>query len=231
MTAILMRGADLASEAPPILSREQSHHLASVLRMKQGARLRIFDGAGAARLAEITAVAKHSIECAFCGAVETLPRPAVEVTLFQCVAKAARMDWLLEKAVELGVSRIVPVLSERTECKLASGEKLERWARIAESALCQSGAGWMPEITGAMKWTESLAEMRRFTESGGVVFTGALVPDAPPLGAELARMKAEGAHEKRIAFLIGPEGDFTPSELETAAAAGARPVSFGCQVL
>lgn len=238
MTAILLRGANLASEVPPPLSREQTRHLASVLRMKQGARLRIHDGAGSARAAEISAIAKHSIECAFCGAVETLPRPAVEITLFQCVAKAARMDWLLEKAVELGVARIVPVASERAECKLAPGEKPERWARIAEAALCQSGAGWMPEIDGATKWPAALAEMRRITESGGVIFTGALTPDALPLGAELSKLKAESkkgaapcAPRPRIAFLIGPEGDLAPSEYETAAASGARPVTFGPQVL
>jgi RNA methyltransferase, RsmE family len=238
MTAILLRGADLASDAPPPLSREQARHLASVLRMKQGARLRIHDGAGSARAAEITAIAKHSIECAFCGAVETLPRPAVEITLFQCVAKAARMDWLLEKAVELGVARIVPVASERAECKLAPGEKPERWARIAESALCQSGAGWMPEIDGAAKWPAAQAEMRRFVESGGALFTGALTPDALPLGAELLKLKTEfkndsapSAPRPRIAFLIGPEGDLTTSEYESAAASGARPVTFGPQVL
>ena len=232
MICILLRGVDLSASSPPALNREQSHHLANVLRLKTGAPVRILNGAGASRLAEITDVAKHQVAYEFRGGVETLPQAAAQITLFQCVAKAARMDWLIEKATELAVARVVPVISERTICALDSGESPVRWTRIAEAALCQCGGGYLPEISGAAKWNDALAQIRDFIASGGVVFVGALTPDAPSLGAELSVIFDGGVSAPpRVAFVIGPEGDLSPAEYESVFAAGARPVSFGAQVL
>ncbi|MCL1910448.1 MAG: 16S rRNA (uracil(1498)-N(3))-methyltransferase [Kiritimatiellaeota bacterium] len=221
MHSLLFREANLTTDSPLNLSREQSHHVVNVLRLKPGATIRILNGAGASREAELTTISKHAVTCEFRGDVRTLPQPAPKITLFQCVAKTTRMDWLIEKATELAVSRIVPVLSERT----IAGANTERWTRIAESAICQCGGGYLPDISEAVKWDGALARIRDFIDSKGVVFTGALTPDAPPLcGINFPTCQ-------RIGFLIGPEGDFTPDEYESAAAAGARPVSFGPQVL
>ena len=211
MTSFLLRS--------PQFSREQSHHIANVLRFKPGARIRILDGAGTSREAELTVVSKNAVSLKYGDTVTTLPRPAPQITLFQCVAKTVRMDWLIEKATELGVARIVPVLSERT----IAGANIERWKRIAESALCQCGGGWLPEITPALKWDSTLAAIRSFTASGGTVYTGSLAPNTPPFSILHSPFS--------ISFLIGPEGDFTPAEYESAATAGALPVSFGPQVL
>ena len=216
MHTVLLRNADLSAETPAPLAREQSHHIANVLRLKPGAAIRVLDGAGSSREAQLTAVSKNKINFAFRGRVTTLPRAGVEITLFQCVAKAARMDWLVEKATELGVARIVPVLSER----VVVGANVERWNRIAEAAICQCGGGWMPEISPALKWDATLAAIRDFD---GVVYTGSLMPDAKPFSLQPSAIS--------LAFLIGPEGDFTPHEYESATTAGALPVSFGPQVM
>ena len=220
MNAILSRGADLAATDTLPLTREQSHHLANVLRLKAGAKLLVLNGEGASREAGLASVSKKQCVCEFRGGVRTLPRPEVGITLFQCVAKPAGMDWLIEKATELAVSRIVPVLSERT----VAGANVGRWTRIAEAAICQCGGGWLPEIADAVKWGEALARIRGHIADGGAVFTGALTPGAPTLAARMPPRSP-------VAFIIGPEGDLTPTEYAEAETAGARPVTFGPQVL
>jgi len=219
MTSILLRDTGISADTPPPLTREQSHHIANVLRLKQGTRFRVLDGAGASRVAELVSVSKRETRYEYRGGVETLPRAGVEITLFQCVAKAARMDWLVEKATELGVARIVPVLSERT----IAGANTDRWNRIAEAALCQCGGGWLPEIPSALKWDTTLAAIRSFITSGGTAYIGSLTPDSPSFSSSFSPHPS--------AFLIGPEGDFTPAEYESAIHAGAIPVSFGPHVL
>ena len=95
------------------LGEAESHHLRDVLRARPGDAVRLVDGRGSAREAAVAAVTRREVSVELRGGVLTPPPPAARVTLFQCVAKPARMDWLLEKAAELGAARIVPILSAR----------------------------------------------------------------------------------------------------------------------
>jgi 16S rRNA (uracil1498-N3)-methyltransferase len=162
------------------------------------------------------------------GGVETLPRPPVEITLFQCIAKPARMDWLLEKAVELGVSRIVPIISAHAVVRVDPGVKQERWQRIAEAALRQCACGWMTEIEAPLKWSDALARMGSFQ---GKLLVGALIGETRSAGDVLMEMRDRGFRSP-VGWLIGPEGDLSAEELAAAVSiARAIPVSFGTQVL
>jgi 16S rRNA (uracil1498-N3)-methyltransferase len=135
----------------------------------------------------------------------------------------------VEKAVELGVNRIVPVVSARAIVRIPQKErpaKAERWRRIAEDAARQSDAVWLPDVLEAVDFPEALAIARK----SGRVFAGALVsPPPPPILTALASTpRAKGKEDYSV--FIGPEGDFTPEEL-AALLEFATPVSLGPTVL
>ena len=209
------------------LGRDEAHHLQTVLRVKPGERVTLFDGRGHTRLAAITSVEKHGLSLAAADAPQTCARPPCHLTLFACVSKGNRMDWTVEKAVELGVSRIVPVISDRTIVRLDAEEgaaKATRWLRVAEEAARQCGAVWLPEILSPLSFKASLPLLAPTAP----VFVAALSPAARPLRDAIA---ACAATPKQAGWFVGPEGDFTSAELDALLAAGAQPVSLGRQVL
>ncbi|MGI5868798.1 MAG: RsmE family RNA methyltransferase [Kiritimatiellia bacterium] len=228
MPAVLVTTENLLGEAPFDLGEGESRHLAGARRIASGAAITLLDGCGRRRQGVVESVSRRSVICRSAGGVETLPRPAVALTLFQCVAKQSRMDWLVEKAAELGVERLVPVVSERAVARPALGEKPDRWQRIAESALRQSGSGWLMQVEAPLDWTGALQAMRACT---GRLLVGALMDGAPDAGQVLLGWR-EAGFSGPVGWLIGPEGDFTPTELDAAVhEANAIPVSFGSQVL
>jgi len=227
MHTAIVTPATFFSNGPVVLDEAESRHLRTVLRVKPGDHVRLLDGAGSGCEAAISSVDRKTVICELRGAVEKFPRPPVSITLFQCVAKRSRMDWLVEKAAELGVARIVPVLSARTVMRTDDEAKSDRWNRIAESALRQSGGGWLTVVEIPVKWEAALAQMRNF---GHPLLVGALAWNAKPLGEVLLALRP--AVPRAVAWVIGPEGDFTPEELEQVLSMqDAVPVSLGKQVL
>ncbi len=227
MQHVLVPSDALTSAAPFPLHDEESRHLRTVLRVRDGDAVCLLDGMGHRRPATVRVAGRQGVMCEPCGLVEALRRPPVSLTLFQCVAKPTRMDWLVEKAAELGVSTLVPVLSARTVVRMGEGGRPDRWRRIAESALRQSGGGWMMRVEPPHGWGEALDRMRAFS---GPLLVGALTATAKPLGDVLTAMRETAP--AAVGWLIGPEGDFTPDELESALGIGqAVPVSLGHQVL
>lgn len=209
------------------LCRDEARHLKTVLRIKPGARVTLFDGQGRTRIAAVTALAKDGLTFSAIEPVRTWPCPSCRLTLFACVSKGGRMDWTVEKAVELGAARVVPVISERTVVRLDAREgaaKAVRWARLAEEAARQCQAVWLPEVLAP----ETFAESLRLVKETVPVFVAALTPDAIPLRKALAD---HAAPPSRAGWFVGPEGDFTPAELQNLLGAGAIPVSLGPHVL
>jgi 16S rRNA (uracil1498-N3)-methyltransferase len=147
--------------------------------------------------------------------------------LFQAVPKAGRMDSVVEKVTELGIARIVPFLSSRTVVKLSQSQarkKIARWKRIAVSAAKQSGLDWVPGIDSVVRF-DGLQDV--FGQMD-VVLAGSLEPGASHIRDVLRGLTAE---IRKPGVLIGPEGDFTSVEMETARNWGAVPVCFGPTVL
>lgn len=208
-----------------VLGRAASRHLRTVLRVRQSDAIELFDGRGRSRRAVVEDAGKDGLSIAAAGPAAVLPPPAAALTLFACINK--RMDWTVEKAVELGAARIVPVLSERTVIRIAPGErraKAGRWLRIAEEAARQSGAARIPEIAEPLPLGETLAALA----GPGPVFVGALDARARPFRAALEEWKEPPA---QAGWYVGPEGDLSPGELDALLAAGGRPVSLGPAVL
>ncbi len=221
MHRLLVDTASLENETP-VLSSEAAAHL-KVVRPKSGERVELFDGKGRTREYAVTASGRGFVLAAAAPAVEFSRPPAM--TLFACVTKGSRWDWTIEKATELGVTRIVPVVSSRTIVRIADGEreaKRRRWERVAADAARQSDAKWLPEVLAPMSFAESLALVR-----GTECFVGALVTPPPVPVAEAARRRRG---ELEPAIYVGPEGDFSPEEL-TELVKISTPVSFGSTIL
>ncbi len=209
------------------LGRDEARHLQTVLRVKPGERVTLFDSQGRTRDAVITSAERHGLSLTAEAAVQVHPCPSCTLTLFACVSKGSRMDWTVEKAVELGVGCIVPVISDRTIVRLDADDgiaKAARWSRVAEEAARQCGATWLPVILPPSPFKTCLPIVTQTAP----VFVAALTPAAKPLREALA---AHAEPPPRAGWFVGPEGDFTPAELDALLAAGAIPVSLGQQVL
>ena len=201
------------------LRGEEARHLTRVLRAEAGQRYEISDGQSA-YLAEIAEA--HGPRVVF-RVIEPLDAPAapLHITLCAALIKFDRFEWIVEKATELGVERILPVEAERSGKGLleASRKRTERWVRIARESSQQSRRVRAPEIAPAVRFERSLAEeadYRYFLEE----------TTAPPL-LRVLRVSPVS----RVALLTGPEGGWTDAERQLAAAAGWQPVSLGPQVL
>lgn len=222
MHTLLLPTDILLADSAQQLPEAQAHHLVTVLRAKLGEKLDLTDGHGHKRTAVISELAKRSAVISFTGEAITLPSLPAEITLFQCIAKPARMDWLVEKAQELGVKRLVPIISEYVQIK-PKDSSIERWARIAEAAITQCNSGYLMQIEPACTWKEALP---KFAE-------------APVLLADLrekertctAAINNLPEPVKKLGIIIGPEGDLSPAELEQAISAGAIPVTLGSNIL
>ena len=246
MHRLLVDTALLAEEAP-VLPADAAKHL-RVVRPREGEPIELFDGRGSWRSYVYTRSGLRPQPDS--RTIRTIEQSNNSLTLFACVTKGSRWDWTIEKATELGVTRIVPVISDRTIVRIPKAEraaKRERWLRIAEDAARQSDAKWLPEITETVDFKDSLALVSETT-----CFIGALTTPPSPLLAEALSSRLSAIEQStnptnrpleqstnpnnrtidqsHLATFIGPEGDFTPDEL-AALMAIAVPVSFGPTVL
>ena len=221
MHRLLADAASLESEAP-VLSHAALRHL-KVVRPKEGERVELFDGHGAWR--EFAWQAGRLVATGEICRDERRDRRGL--VLFACVTKGSRWDWTIEKATELGVTEIVPIVSERTIVRIAAEDRVakrERWARIVEDAARQSDAKWLPEVREPVDFKDALLLVAECE-----CYVGALT-NPPPMDALSAVMSARYDKSKPLAMFVGPEGDFTPSEL-AALLKVATPVSFGPTIL
>jgi 16S rRNA (uracil1498-N3)-methyltransferase len=206
-----------------LLDDAEGRHAVEVLRLKEGAVLSIFDGAGRVASARLIAAGKRRVEAEIQDAKSTAA-PVGKTTLVQALPKGKLFEWILEKAVELGVSRVVPLLTERTVVHLEGSErerKREKWERVVIEACKQCGQNWMPEIALPVILPMFLKE-----SPPPVSIVASLHPGALKLKDTLPSNLSEDA-----LVLVGPEGDFTSQEMERIIAWGARPVTLGDIVL
>jgi len=210
-----------------LLTREESRHIRNVLRLKDGAVIELFDGAGRTREAEIIAVGKNLLTLNPVTNPELHPSPKCSLTLLVCISKGKRIDWSIEKATELGVMRVVPIISERTIVRLNAAErqhKQERWQRVAEDAARQCGSAWVPQIDSPLEFAEASAVCAQ----SDVAFTAALSSDAIPLRNALRNFTTTPSS---ALWFTGPEGDFTEAELQELRANNVVLVNLGTNIL
>lgn len=210
------------------LRGDEAHHAARVLRVRQGDACVVFDGRGRAAHALVAAPPRNSSVLLTPGQECASPVSLAGITLCQAVPKGTNMDLIIQKAVELGVSAIVPLLTARTIVRLDAREaeaKRQKWERIALEACKQCGQNTLPVIRTPLSFTDWLAE----GVSDGLHVIASLVPRVRPVRDVLEEGRRCGV--KEASLLVGPEGDFTEQETQGALQAGFIPVTLGPIVL
>ncbi len=215
------------SDSEVLPSSASEHHLVNVLRVSAGEMVEVFDGKGRHACARVDLSRGRRVVLVL-ERCEISPKPVFSISLMQALPKGARMDLIIEKATELGVSCIFPVMTERVVVRLKDSEKRDerrsRWQRIAINAAEQCGVDRVPEVKPLADLADVVAVGRNFD----LFLVGALSADAKPFREVL--QNAVGHGKRSALILIGPEGDLTPLELKLSIDAGAVPVSFGSNV-
>lgn len=213
-----------------VLSAAEAHHAIHVLRLREGDSVNVFDGRGHEAQCSVSSIATESVRLKLLSQSNTLPLPCC-ITLAQAVPKK-NMDLILQKATELGVSCILPLISERTIVQLdeQDSKKLERWGVICLEACKQSGNNWLPELQPPQKARDFLTDLAERKSTFDLKLIASLQPDTRPLKKILAD-SPRATPTASVLILIGPEGDFTPAEFNLAKNAGCLPLSLGPLVL
>ena len=226
-----------AGQQEVVLDEDNSRHVIQVLRMGPGELLHLTDGRG--HLLEGEVVDAHKKRCRVAvRSVRTSPPPSTNVTIaISPVKNASRFEWFLEKATEIGVTTIVPLLCERTE---RQSIRTDRLRNILVSAMLQSQQSWLPALSEPLPFSQLIAQAADTTLVAAAGAAGlrliAHCLEAPRPTMSLAGFVREqsapvpGAAPGTL-ILIGPEGDFSPKEVEMALAAGYLPVSLGANRL
>jgi 16S rRNA (uracil1498-N3)-methyltransferase len=201
-----------------VLDGEPHRHLAKVLRLQPGDDVLVFDGGGTEIEARILAVGPRTIELSL-GQRRAVTLAPVTITLLQAVPKGERMDLIVQKATELGVAAIVPVLTGRSVAK-PSASRARRWQTIAQEAARQSGRADVPPVSDPLPLAEAVA---RVPEGARFVLW------EEEHGQSLRRT-LDGA-TRSITLLIGPEGGLAVGEVVEARTHGFVPVGLGPRIL
>lgn len=220
---------DLPAESNSLVelsSLREVHHIKSVLRLKKESQVRLFNGQGQEAVGTIVAIDLKSVQIRL--DYFSLP-PEVEstfITLACAIPKKAKFEWIIEKATELGVNQIIPMLTNRTIVNIPPQDllkKKQRYETVAINAAKQSGCPVIPTIFPPQTFFETLSLIKPQT----VCLIPALIEKRLKFKEALLKLKTNSS----ILILIGPEGDFTKEEYAQALAKGAIPVSLGTQIL
>jgi 16S rRNA (uracil1498-N3)-methyltransferase len=228
--------ADTWNEATAVLHGDQAQHLSRVLRAQPGMEFDVVAD-GRAWLARIASIDRDSVHFTLLQELETAP--ALPVTLFLSIFKFDRMEWAIEKAVELGCSRIVPIIAERTEKHLAqaAAKRVERWRRVSLEAAKQSRRSDLPEIGEPTRLAEILApevpesRQQRPAAMPLHILLSETEEDQPLLRI-LQQSEAEPAlPSSEVLLAVGPEGGWTAAEIALFMRAGWHSASLGPRIL
>ena len=217
----LVPGLD-PDRAEAVLPPGEAHHLTRVLRLRVGDDVGVFDGTGHEYRARVASIEGSTVTVTLIAPCESVPGPAVRLTLVQSVLKADPMDDVIRDATMVGVDRIQPVVSARTTVKTAVLSKgVQRWRRIALASTKQCGRSMLPDIKDVVEypaWLRTKGDAPAFL----LVEPSAEAPDVLRL-RDLVQRRNPG----RAAIVVGPEGGWTAEELALSVESGCIPLSLG----
>lgn len=212
---------DIEAADTVTVTGQDARHIACSLRMKAGDTLVLCNGHGTDFDCRILSALPDEVVLQVTAARDTTAEPTVAVTLYQGLPKADKLEWIIQKAVELGVCRIVPVVTARSIARPGENEdkKTARRQKIADEAAGQSGRGILPQVEPPISFKAAAARMAAentvvFYECGGEPL-GRVIADCP----------------NALSVFIGPEGGIAPDELETLKAGGAAVATLGPRIL
>lgn len=206
------------------ITGSDADHAKKVLRLREDDAVIILDGKGMEYTGRIITLDGKVLRVALGAPSACAAEPSVEATLFQCLPKAGKMDLIIQKTVELGISRIVPVLSHRCVARPEAGDmkkRVTRYQRIAYEAAKQCGRGIIPKVHDAVKLEEA-------SEKGAGLL---IFADEEEKDTSLKRRLRGAQSPEKVSFLIGPEGGLAREEAKLLALAGWHPVTLGKRIL
>jgi 16S rRNA (uracil1498-N3)-methyltransferase len=222
------------------LDGREAHHALCVLRVQRGEPVMVLDGAGHELSCEVAGCARNAVDLRVTGKNSVPPLPC-SITLLQAVPKGKVIEFIIQKAVELGVHRIVPLLTERVVARLDeadAADKRDKWQHVAIEAIKQCGAAWLPQvetpatIEAFLKRRNSEFKSRPQPSTFELSLVGSLQTDRRhPRECFREFQTKHGRLPQSVGVWIGPEGDFTRNELKAIQATGAQPISLGSLVL
>lgn len=204
------------------LDAGESHHLSRVLRLSEGARVFVFDGAGNEWECEIARAGKREAELTLLRQLDDPVESSLNLTLAQALAKGDKFDWIVQKTTELGVARIVPLIADHSDIRRVeerAEQKVARWRRIALEAVKQCGRRRLVEIAEPLKF-EAFCE----TENSGLFFS-------ERGGRSLREIAATIPAPDRLNLCVASEGGWSDAEIKKAEEHGLVPVTLGSRVL
>ncbi len=208
---------------------EIHHQLQVVLRLTAGEQIVLLDNQGRAFLTEIIAVTRKTAVGHLLAELPAPAAPAVEITLYQCTLKADKFEWVLQKGTELGVSRFVPVISQRSIVRAADAvlKKYERWQAILREAAEQCGGGHMPRLAPPLDWPVALDHAQGLR----LLAWEESARSALPVKQAVLSYANSDQSAKQVSLLVGPEGGIAEEEARAAQAAGWETISLGPRIL
>lgn len=206
----------------PALSGEEARHLSQVLRIRPGEAITVFDGRGRRAPAVVSSVSRDHVPLQL-GESDSIAAASPSVVLAQAIPKGKNMDLIVQKAVELGVSAIQPLVTRNTVVQPGEG-KSDKWRRTALEACKQCGQDNLPEIADPQPFD---AWIKAESSREGLKLIASLAGNSTSLRKTLR----DNAAPRRVVILVGPEGDFTPAETDIALGQSFVPVTLGTIVL
>lgn len=218
----------MPDEGTACITGADVNHICNVLRMRTGEQFYVNDGTGSGKyLCELQSADRDRVVCRILHRITETSELPCEIVLYQGLPKSDKMELIVQKAVELGVSRIVPVATKNAVVKLDAKKaqaKISRWQGIAEAAAKQSKRDVIPVVGDLMTWKEALEEARTSDVS--------ILPYENAEGMDFTRkVLSDIKSGQSISVFIGPEGGFDASEVETAFAYGTKPITLGRRIL
>ena len=217
---------------PCALEGDEAHHCRRVMRVERGDEIEVIDGAGRSARVRVDKFAGKRVELVGIGEPAFVPRPNPLVHLACAIPKGKNIDLVIQKATELGVDRLTPVITERTIARPGTGNqlsgKLEKWQRIGLESTKQCGRRWLPEIMEPVAWQDFLPSLC----ASSVSFVCSLEKHSLPLRHHFDSLGGEKVlRSSELVLAVGPEGDFSPDEYQAARKAGFHDISLGNFVL
>jgi len=194
-------------------------HIVQVLRKMSGDKIRAVDGLGTVYEVELTHVSRSKVEAEIISRRRRIGEPAAQIILAQAVLKGDHFDWIVEKTTELGIAGLIPFHSHYTQLK-AGEKKINRWQRIALSAMKQCGRTIMPVVSEA-------ADFKRIISMGADCHQLFIAHAGETSKSIKQIIKTPFNSMPKMLLLVGPEGGFTDEEVEQAIEQGFKPVSLG----
>jgi 16S rRNA (uracil1498-N3)-methyltransferase len=209
------------------ITGEEAKHILSVLRYGSRDVIDVVDGCGTKYEVRIDEISRDFLEGSILSRTQMENEPKSHLTLAQAVCRRERMDFLIEKTTEIGVSSIIPIITERNTVKISKvsreRKKIDRWRKIAIAAMKQSLRTVLPEIHEIIKFDRLLSKIKDFDIS----LIASLDKDSKSLKQCIQLKKGV----KSVLLVVGPEAGFTEEELSKAKARGAIPISLGSRRL